>query len=89
MKLDSEEQRKDLLEMLPTVRVSCTLGELKGQLAEFHRIIKPIIEAEIEPPQKIVVPIEFLAPDTPEQIRRYVGMPGFEKANVGEPSNGR
>jgi hypothetical protein len=78
MKLDSEGQRKDLLEMLSTVRVSVTLGELRGQLNEYHRIIKPIIEAELEPPppkEKMVVPIDFLAPDTPNRIRRYEGMP--------------
>ncbi len=79
MKLDSEGQRKDLLEMLATVRVTVTLGELQGQLNEYHRIIKPIAEAELEPPEKIIVPIEFLAPDTPDRIRRFAGMPGFEK----------
>jgi hypothetical protein len=75
MKLDSEAQRKDLLEMLSTVRVTVTLGELRGQLKEYQRIIKPIIEAELEPPPKQIVPIEFLAPDTPNRIRRYEGMP--------------
>ncbi len=84
MKLDSEKQRKDLLEMLSTVRVTVTLGELQGQLNEYHRIIKPIAEAELEPPPKPIVPIEFLAPDTPGHIRRFAGMPGFEESNGGE-----
>ena len=75
MKLDSEAQRKDLLEMLATVKVTVPLGKLQQQLNEYHRIIKPIIEAELEPPEKMVVPIEFLAPDTPNRIRRYEGMP--------------
>ncbi len=54
------------------------------QLAEYHRIIRPIIEAEIEeppPPEKMVVPIEFLAPDTPNRIRRYAGMPELPGEN--------
>ena len=86
MKLDSEGQRTDLLQMLATVRVTVPLGELQDQLTEYHRIIKPIIEAEIEeppPPPKRIVPIEFLAPDTPGRIRRFTGMPGYE-ANGGE-----
>ncbi len=85
MKLDSEEQRKDLLEMLATVKVTVALGALRDHLVEYHRIINPIIEAEIEEPvpEKLVVPIEFLAPDTPGHIRRFAGMPGFEEANGG------
>ena len=75
MKLDSEEQRKTLLEMLSSVRVTVTLAELRGQLKEYHRIIKPIAEAELEPPPKRVVPIEYLAPDTPNRIRSFEGMP--------------
>ena len=50
MKLDNEEQRKDLLEMISTVRVTVPLGQLREQLAEYHRIIHPIIEAGIEEP---------------------------------------
>ena len=84
MKLDSEEQRRDLLEMLATVKVTVPLGQLQQQLNEYHRIIKPIAEAELEPPEKIIVPIEFLAPDTPNMVRRFAGMPGFEEANGGE-----
>ena len=84
MKLDSEAQRKDLLQMLATVRVTVTLGELSGQLKEYHRIIKPIAEAELEPPPKRIVPIEFLAPDTPNRIRTFEGMPGMPEPNGGE-----
>ncbi len=84
MKLDSEEQRKELLRMLATVRVSTTLGQLGEQHVEYMRFVRPIIEAELEPPPKMIVPIEFLAPDTPNHIRRFAGMPGFEKANGGE-----
>ncbi len=84
MKLDNEAQRQDLLEMLATVKVTVPLGQLQEQLAEYHRIIRPIIEAEIEeppPPEKMVVPIEFLAPDTPNRIRRYAGMPELPGEN--------
>ncbi len=84
MKLDSEAQRKELLRMLATVRVSTTLGQLGEQHIGYVHFIKPIIEAELEPPERPVVPIEFLAPDTPDMIRRFTGMPGFEEANGGE-----
>ncbi len=78
MKLDSEEQRADLLEMLSTVRVTVTPGTYNEVGREFERIMGPIRDAEIEepaPPEKIVVPIAFLAPDTPNRIRKYAGMP--------------
>jgi len=81
MKLDSEEQRKELLTMLATVRVSTTLGQLGEQHLEYVRFVKPIIEAKIESPEKMVVPIEFLAPDTPNRVRKFEGMP---EANGGE-----
>ncbi len=81
MKLDSEEQREQLLKMLSSVRVTSTTGQLQSQLDEYHRIIKPVMRAGIEV-EKPVVPIEFLAPDTPGHVRRFVGMPG--SANGGE-----
>ncbi len=81
MKLDSEEQRKELLTMLATVRVSTTLGQLGEQHLEYVRFVKPIIEAKIESPEKMVVPIEFLAPDTPNRVRKFEGMP---EVNGGE-----
>lgn len=86
MKLDSEEQRRDLLEMLSTVRVTVTPATYKEVGREFARILGPIETAEIEEPpppvfEKRIVPIEFLAPDTPTHIRRFEGMPGLEAEN--------
>jgi hypothetical protein len=87
MKLDSEEYRRDLLEMLGTVRVTVTPNTYNEVGREFARIIGPIETAEIEepppppPPEKRIVPIDFLAPDTPDRIRRFVGMPGVPGEN--------
>lgn len=63
MKLDSEEQRKDLIEIISTVRISTTLGTVEETLAEANRILDPIRYAEIEADMRPVVPIESLAPD--------------------------
>ncbi len=67
MKLDSEEQREDLLELLSTVRVSTTLGTIHETQAEADRIMDPIRNAGIEgEDEQQVVPIESLAPDPPK-----------------------
>lgn len=68
MKLDNEEQRKDLLELLSTVRVSTTLGTAHEVVAEANRIMDPIRHARIEG-ERDVVPIESLAPDRLEVLR--------------------
>lgn len=60
MKLDSEKQRKELLEMLSVVPISTTIGECHKNVIEADRILDPIRTAEIE---RVVVPIESLAPD--------------------------
>ncbi len=65
MKLDNEAQRKDLLELLGTVRVMTTLGTAHETVAEAHRIMDPIRKAEIEVVRS-VVPIGSLAPDSPK-----------------------
>lgn len=62
MKLDSEEQRADLLELLSTVRASVTPATIDAAKIEFDRILDPIRYAELEPQ---VVPIASLAPDPP------------------------
>ena len=84
MKFDSEEQRNTVIEMLSTVRVTVTMRNIAAQKAEWDRLLKAMMEAGIEPPPKRIVPIDFLAPDTPGHIRRFAGMPGFEEANGGE-----
>lgn len=74
MKLDSEEQRKDLIELLGSVRMQTTIGTIDETVAEVRRIMTPIYEAELEPVDheamrradasyRPVVPIESLAPD--------------------------
>lgn len=63
MKLDSEQQREDLLELLSTVRAVVTPATIDAAKAEFDRILNPIREAEIEVVRRPVVPIESLAPD--------------------------
>lgn len=70
MKLDSEEQRRDLLELLSTVRATVTPATIDAARAEFDRILDPIREAGIED-ERPVVPIASLAPDPPG-----AGMPG-------------
>ncbi len=61
MRLDSEAQREDLLEVISAVRVSTTLGTAHEIVAEANRIMDPIRNARIE----VVVPIASLAPDPP------------------------
>ncbi len=83
MKLDSEGQRQTLIELIGSVKVTVSLRDIDAQRDEFHKIMKALMDAGLEPPPKLVVPIEFLAPDTPGHIRRFAGMPGFEEANGG------
>lgn len=53
MKLDSEEQRKELLEMLGALPVvNITIATLPNALAEMNKILDPIREAKIERKRK-------------------------------------
>ena len=48
MKLDSEEQREELLELLSHVVVKVTPASIDETKSEFDRIMDPIRDAEIE-----------------------------------------
>lgn len=53
MKLDSEEQREELLEMLESLPVvNVTIGTLPDALAEMDKILDPIRNAGIERKRK-------------------------------------
>ena len=52
MKLDSKEQRTELLELLSNIAIQTKVGEVESMLAEANRILDPIRNAEIEKPKK-------------------------------------
>ncbi len=65
MKLDSEAQRKQLLNLISSVEMTVTAGTLQQTGATIFGILKAIEDADLE---KQVVPIESLAPDTPKLV---------------------
>ena len=75
MKVDSEEQRQTLMQLIGSVRVTVSMRDIDAQRNEFISLMTALRDAELEPKPKPIVPIEFLAPDTPNRIRSYEGMP--------------
>jgi len=65
MKLDSEAQRKQLLNLISSVEFTVTAGTLQQTGATVFGLLKTIEDADLEKP---VVPIESLAPDTPKLV---------------------
>ncbi len=63
MKLDSEEQRTQLLELLGQVPIQATLGNIEAQANAVSDILHPIRTAEIEEPVKDVTPGPALVED--------------------------
>lgn len=62
MKLDSEDQKKELLELLDLVPITnVTFGTIEEALKQINVILDPIRNAGIEEPDRSVVPIESLA----------------------------
>ncbi len=60
MKLDSEDQRQQLLELIGTVTLQVKVADIKTAEAQMDVILDPIRFAEIEVPK--VVDIQALAP---------------------------
>ncbi len=66
MRLDSEAQRAQLLNLISSVELTVTAGTLQQTGATIFGLLKTIEDADLEPPVKDVVPIESLAPDSPD-----------------------
>ena len=52
MKLDSEDQRIQLLQLLETINIQVPLGEAASVEAQVNSILDPIRNAEIEKPKR-------------------------------------
>ena len=51
MKLDSEQQRKELLELLAQVPLQVTIGNVEEQARAVTKLLDPIRNAELEEPE--------------------------------------
>jgi len=67
MKLDNEEQRQTLIGLLGTVEFTVTAGTLQQTGATIFALLNTIKEAGLE---KLIVPIESLAPDAPQLVEK-------------------
>ena len=65
MKLDSEEQRQQLSRLLTSVEFTVTVGTIRQTESMIFGLLQTIEDAGLE---KKIVPIESLAPDTPQLV---------------------